>query len=107
MGVPVWVRKLQLRWGVSPQRVVIILIVFALTGTTVVFIKKPILLALFQGENPSWIFYVLYYIFILPVYNLILLVYGFIFGQFQFFWDFEKRFFKRLFRIGKKENVTG
>ncbi len=102
MGIPVWVRKLQLRWNVSPRQVIIILIVFALTGTTVVFIKKPILRALFQGEDPSMIFYILYYIFILPVYNLLLLLYGFIFGQFKFFWEFEKRFFSRIF--GRKRS---
>lgn len=101
MGVPVWIRKLQLRWGVTPRQVIIILIVFACTGSTVVMIKKPILNFIFQGEDPSWIFYVLYYIFILPIYNLFLLIYGYIFGQFQFFWEFEKRFFNRMF--GKKK----
>ncbi len=102
MGVPVWIRKLQLRWGVSPKQVIIILIVFALTGTTVVLIKKPILQAIFQGQDPPTIFYILYYIFILPVYNLFLLIYGFILGQFSFFWEFEKRFFGRLFGRKRK-----
>lgn len=92
-----WIQKLQDRWGVSSRRVIIILIVFALTGTTVVLIKKPILNALFPTENPGWGFFVLYYILILPVYNLLLLIYGFIFGQFDFFWNFEKRFFSRIF----------
>jgi hypothetical protein len=100
MAVPVWVRKLQLRWGVTPRQVIIILIVFAMTGTTVLLIKQPILHAIFQGEDPSWIFYLLYYILILPIYNLFLLIYGFILGQFTFFWEFEKRFFSRI--IGRK-----
>jgi len=42
-------------------------------------------------------FTVLYYVLILPVYNLFLLIYGALFGQFKFFWAFEKRFFGRLF----------
>jgi len=45
---------------------------------------------------------VVYYILILPVYNVILLLYGFVFGQFRFFLDFEKRFLKRL--TGRKKN---
>jgi len=98
MAVPAWVRKLQLRWGVTPRQVFIILLVFALTGTTIVLIKKPILHAIFQGGDPPTIFYILYYIFILPVYNLVLLIYGFLFGQFEFFWNFEKKFFNRIFR---------
>jgi hypothetical protein len=45
---------------------------------------------------------VLYYILILPIYNVLLLVYGALLGQFQFFWDFEKRFFRRIFGIKGK-----
>jgi hypothetical protein len=43
-----------------------------------------------------------YFILILPVYNVFLLFYGFVFGQFKFFWEFEKKFFKRIFG-GRKE----
>jgi hypothetical protein len=95
-----WVAKLQDRWGVTANQVFIILIVFACTGTTVMFLKKPIV-AFFVGDgDKSIIFSVIYYILILPVYNIILLIYGFIFGQFDFFWKFEKRMLSRM--IGKK-----
>ena len=92
-----WVKKLQNRWGVSASRVFIILLVFALTGFSVMFLKKPIV-GLFVAEGESNVlFSVIYYILILPVYNLILLIWGFVFGQFRFFLDFEKRFFNRIF----------
>ena len=88
--------RLAKRWKVSPSRVVVILIVFACTGFTVLFLKRPVV-AWFTGEGEQpLLFSVLYYILILPVYNAILLVYGFVFGQFRFFWEFEKRFFRRL-----------
>lgn len=98
---PGWMQRLGQRWGVAPARVVLILVVFACTGFTVMFLKRPVV-ALFteNGEQPL-LFSVLYYILILPVYNLILLVYGTLFGQFRFFWEFEKRFFSRLFRRRK------
>jgi hypothetical protein len=48
-----------------------------------------------------WWFDLLYYVVILPFYNLILLVYGFIFGQGRYFLDFEKRFFSRIFKRNK------
>jgi hypothetical protein len=44
----------------------------------------------------------LYYIFVLPLYNIILLGYGILFGQFRFFWDFERRFMERFFTWLKK-----
>lgn len=89
--------RLGKRWGVGPMRVILILVVFTCTGFTVMFLKRPVV-ALFteNGEQPL-LFSVLYYILILPVYNVILLVYGTLLGQFRFFWDFEKRFFGRLF----------
>lgn len=94
-----WLTKLEKRWGVSSGQVFVILLVFALTGTTVVFLKKPILhLFSEEGSLPLWAS-VLYYIFILPIYNVLLLMYGFLFGKFDFFWAYEKRFFKRLFKL--------
>jgi hypothetical protein len=97
-GKPNWVNRLAARWQVSPARVGIILLVFACTGFTVLFFKRP-LVAWASGDagDPPLLFTVLYYILILPVYNVLLLVYGAVFGQFSFFWAFEKRFFGRLF----------
>lgn len=93
---PGWRERLAVRWGVSPQRVLIILLVFACTGFTVLFLKRPLTTwVVGEGEKPLW-FSILYYILILPFYNLLLLGYGALFGQFRFFWAFEKRFLKRL-----------
>ena len=91
-----FLQKLQTRWGVSATRVIIILIVFALTGTTVLFIKAPILDFIVGESEKNWMHSVIYFIFILPLYNILLLIYGAIFGQFKFFWEFEKKFFRRI-----------
>lgn len=97
---PSWRERLAARWGVSPARVVVILIVFACTGFTVLFLKRPLTdWVAGAGPKPMW-FSVLYYVLILPVYNVLLLGYGALFGQFAFFWAFEKRFFRRI--MGKR-----
>lgn len=84
------------------MQVLMILIVFACTGFTVLFIKRPLFAYWFPvGDKPIWAS-TLYWILILPVYNLFLLLYGFVFGQFPFFWEFEKRFFNRIISIFKK-----
>lgn len=96
-----WLSKLQQRWGLkSLVQVVVVLFVFACTGTTILLIKNPILSLIDPSFKDSIVFNILYLVVILPVYNLFLLIYGFIFGQFQFFWEFEKRFFRRM--TGKK-----
>ena len=96
-----WLQRLAAHWGVRTGRALVILLVFACTGFTVMFLKRPVV-AFFttEGDQPV-LFSVLYYILILPVYNIFLLVYGALFGQFAFFWAFEKRFFNRIF--GKKK----
>ncbi len=97
MASPGWMERLRERWKLkSLWQVVVVLIVFACTGFTILFIKKPILHFLAGDEGDTATASVLYYIFILPLYNIVLLIYGFIFGQFEFFWHFEARFFNRI-----------
>ena len=98
-----WIDRLQQRWKVKNAfQVIVILVVFAFTGSTVAYLGPPTLHWFFETEPvPPWA-YIIYYILILPVYNLFLLLYGAIFGQFTFFWGFEKRLFKRIFGEKKK-----
>ncbi|MCX6353186.1 MAG: prolipoprotein diacylglyceryl transferase [Bacteroidetes bacterium] len=98
------VDKLKSRWNVkNTYQVILILLVFICTGTTVMLIKKPLFATAFpDGDIPSWA-KIIYWVVILPVYNFLLLCYGFIFGQFRFFLEFEKKFFKRIFSRGKAE----
>jgi hypothetical protein len=92
-----WNERLRERWDLKNGRqVFVVLLVFSCTGFTVLFIKTP-LLTFFAGEAAnSTQASILYYILVLPLYNVLLLFYGFIFGQLTFFWAFEKRFFGRI-----------
>lgn len=92
-----WIEHLKRKWNLrSSIQVILILVVFATTGFTVMFLKRPIVALFSAEEEQNWWFTIIYYLLILPVYNVFLLFYGFIFGQFSFFWNFEKRFFKRI-----------
>jgi len=99
-----WMQKLQTHWKVNNAfQVIIILLVFACTGFTVLFLKRP-LFSYWFGDGPvPFAASTIYYILVLPIYNVFLLFYGFIFGQFRFFWDFEKRFFARIISIFKRK----
>jgi hypothetical protein len=95
-----WQQKLKDRWNLkSINQVWVVLLVFALTGTTVVVLRR-FLQSQFDWASEKWFVYT-YYWLILPFYNLLLLGYGFVFGKFQFFWDFEKRFFNRIVSLFK------
>ena len=99
-----WIERLKNRWKLkSAGQVVIVLLVFACTGFTILFIKKPLLHWLAGARGDTTLASILYYLFILPLYNVVLLAYGFLFGQFRFFWDFEKRFMERFFSWMRRE----
>ncbi|MCV9385624.1 DUF6787 family protein [Reichenbachiella ulvae] len=96
--------RLKKRWQLdSLWQVIVVLIVFACTGFTVMFLKRPIMALITNSSDYETLFTILYYIFILPVYFLILLIYGFLFGQFSFFWSFVKRTWYRM--TGNKSKI--
>jgi len=98
-----FLEKLKNRWKLdSIGQVVWVLVAFACTGFTIMFLKSPILDWIGGSESNQTLFTVLYYVFILPIYNIILLIYGFVFGQFAFFWNFEKRMWYRMTRQNHK-----
>jgi hypothetical protein len=94
---PGFLRRLQSKWQLkSLTQVLLVLLVFACTGTTILLIKNPIL-AFFGIEKGGGLMNtVAYLLLVLPLYQMMLLVYGFIFGQFQFFWEKEKQLVKRI-----------
>ncbi len=91
-------QKLRERWGLQHNyQVWLVLLVFALTGSTIGRLKGPIqtftgLIAL----NPKLLRDVIYYILALPFYQLILVAYGYLFGLGKFFWEKEKRFYAKI-----------
>ncbi len=92
-----WIEKLGTRWGVtSTWQVVAILLVFACTGMTSLYVKSGLYwLAGITPETERWI-RITYRIFATFVaYQFLLLAYGWLFGQFHFFWTFEKKMLKR------------
>ncbi len=96
-----FIRRLQTRWGVrSAWQVLVILVVFALTGFSAMYIKRPIFAALgIDGADPWWLRTLVWMVTVLPAYQVLLLLYGFLLGQFAFFWAFEKRMFDRIRKI--------
>lgn len=104
--------KLKKRWELKNNaQVGWVLLVFALTGSSVVRVKDY----LFDWWNvyslPWYYFVPVYIATIFPLYQVMLLCYGWLLGQFDFFWKFEKKMLSR-FGIGKgkpasdKEAVT-
>ena len=107
-GKYAWIERLKKRWGInSTFQIFIILIVFACTGFTVLYVEELIFLMLGIPEDKNWWLAAFLFIFItLPLYNAILLIYGFVFGQLKFFWMFENRFFRTIIFWKRKKNIA-
>jgi hypothetical protein len=93
-----WSEMLKTRWQLkSGWQVLLVLLTFACTGFSVLFLKKPLYALVGITEaTPLWLRAGFYTLAILPVYQVLLLAWGFVFGQFRFFWNFEKKMFNRM-----------
>ncbi|WP_297338233.1 DUF6787 family protein [Algoriphagus sp.] len=100
---PGFLKRLQAKWKLeSLFQVILVLIVFACTGFTILLIKNPVL-DFFGVEKGGFINTVLYLLLVLPLYQIFLLIYGFIFGQFRFFWEKEKQIMRRIAGVFSKK----
>lgn len=97
-------KKLEGKWVTTYRwEIIVIFIVFAITGSSSVRIAKPILewfgftRTLFpEGFFGGFFYWVIRIIIILPLYQLLLILFGTLFGQFKFFWEFEKKMLRRM-----------
>ena len=94
------IKFLKKRWGIeSNANFWLIFSIFGITGTSMLFLKPSVFDYLGIDHSISTIWYVILYILtVTPMYFAVLLVFGFIFGQFRFFWEFEKKMFYSIFR---------
>ena len=91
--------KLKQRWNITSNwQLTLILVVFAITGFSSLQLAKPFLSVIGIPETfqPHWLYRILRLVLIFPIYQVLLVFVGFIFGQFEFFWNFEKKMLKRL-----------
>ena len=75
------------RWGVGFWGMVAVLTAFSLAGLTTVRLKGPVIGFILPETAPGWVQWVVYLIVMLPIYQVLLLGYGTLLGQFGFFWS--------------------
>jgi hypothetical protein len=96
-------KKLKEKWGITSNfQIIIILVVFSITGSIAVIVAKPALnlVGLDKEAISPWVFWPIRIFIIFPIYQVLIVIIGALFGQFKFFWDFEK---KMLYRLGFKQ----
>ncbi len=96
--------ELKKRWGIESNfSIIVILIVFAITGSSALKIARPFLDSIGFNRDlftDEWYYSTLYWavriLIIFPIYQLLLVFFGWLSGQFKFFWNLEKKMLTRL-----------
>ncbi|MBT8187720.1 MAG: diacylglyceryl transferase [Croceitalea sp.] len=91
--------KLKERWGIESNfQIVVIFIVFGLTGSAAAKLAGPLtdIIGLTKNSVSGWVYWPIRILLIFPIYQVLLVVFGWLFGQYRFFWNFEKKMLKRL-----------
>ena len=86
-------KKLKDRWNIdSNWQLTVIFVVFAITGSTAAKFAGPVSewIGLSKDLNP-WIYWPVRLLLIFPIYQVLLVFFGWVFGEFQFFWNFQKK----------------
>lgn len=85
-------QRLQNKWKVSSAQLFLILCTFAVTGTTTAWVSRQITAWVGFDDATFWLWKLLLRLFVLVFgYQVILMAVAFLFGQFRFFWNYEKK----------------
>lgn len=96
-------KKLEKKWIVTHRwELIRIFMVFAITGSSSLFAGRPIikLMGITKENLNIYVYWFLYIIIGIIFYQILLVTFGWLFGQFKFFWEFEKKMIRR-FGLGR------
>lgn len=96
-------KKLENKWKVDYKwEMIRIFIVFAITGSSSVLVGRPIikLIGVTKDNLNPILYWILFILIGILFYQILLVAFGWLFGQFKFFWEFEKKMLRR-FGLGR------
>jgi formyltetrahydrofolate-dependent phosphoribosylglycinamide formyltransferase len=83
-------QRLKQRWKVNGLQLFLILCVFAITGTTTAYLTRQVTIWLNLDASSAW-YWILKVGMLLLGYQILILLFSIPFGQFNFFWRYEKK----------------
>ena len=97
-------QKLQSKWKVGGRQLFLIFCVFAITGTLTAYVSRQITGWMDIDRTSPW-FWLLKILVLIFGYQIFILIISFPFGQFRFFWNYEKKILRR-FGISFPDKVS-
>jgi len=100
--------NLKKKWKVDNKQLILILCTFAVTGTLTAYISRSITGWVGFTDVTFWGWKLLLRLFILLIgYQVIILIVSFFFGQFRFFWNYEKKILRWMGVMKKPKEEVG
>ena len=79
------------------SKLLIVFIVFGITGSLTLYISDILFIYFDISKNEFGYFFIFIRILIIfPIYQLLLIIIGTLFGEFKYFWQFEKKFLRKI-----------
>lgn len=99
-------KQLKRKWQVSTKQFMLIICVFAITGTITAYISRMISSWAGFDETTWWVWKVLLSLLVLIFgYQVIILLVSYLFGQFAFFWNYEKKILTAMRLMSKQDDL--
>lgn len=97
--------KFKIKWNITSNwQLAVILIVFSATGSAALIVRKFVFEWIgITSETSMWLKVPLYILVLVPAYQILLIIIGAIFGQYRFFYEFQKKSIGRFYRRKEKE----
>lgn len=94
-------KRLKDKWKIDDNwQLTVIFIVFAITGSTAAKIAGPITETFGISKDLAWyIYWPIRILMVFPIYQVLLVFFGWLFGEYTFFWTFEKKMIRSM-RLG-------
>lgn len=87
--------RLKQKWNVNGTQLILILCVFAVTGTTTAWLTRSVTQWLQLDASSFW-YWAIKIGILLFGYQILILLFAIPFGQFNFFWNYEKKILQRM-----------
>ncbi len=91
-------QEIRSRWARSKWSVIAIFLAFALAGMTTLRISRPLLRWILGDHPPRWKWWTLRILLIVPIYEMVLTLWGVVLGQGSFFVPKQRRLVQRIAR---------
>lgn len=95
-------QRLKQKWNVNGTQLLLILCVFAVTGTTTAWLTRQVTIWLQLTTSSFW-YWAIKIGILLFGYQVLILLFSIPFGQFNFFWKYEKKILQRMKLIGSRK----